>query len=452
MASALILAGVLASLAAQAQPRPLLLAEDGAWCWFGNPRALWSDGVLYFGYVRNADRRVALNAYQPETGSNTVLWASEMRERDDHDNPGLLELGDGRLLAIYAKHNNERRFYYRLSSNAKRTNWGPELVFANTTAGVTYANPYQLAGESGRVFNFMRNLNFNPTFTTSDSSATNWSAPRILIRTGSGGARPYVQYCSDYTHRIDLVYTDGHPSGVVANSLYHAFYREGAIYRSDGSLLKYLTNAPLLHDAGERGSVIYQYSTAVAREADQHIPGGRAWCWDVAYDSQGAPATVFSVQRTNVMGTNWYDDRIYYYYARWTGSTWQKRFIAHAGRPLYSSERDYAGGISLDPNNANVVYLSSNAAEPFNLSDTRKIKLRAGDRYEIFHGVTSDGGLTFKWQAVTANSTVDNLRPYVPRGRSSYANGLIWFAGAYHSYTSWNTAVYGLFSNAAVLK
>lgn len=450
LSAALLLLGGLAS---HAQLSPPLLAPDGVWCWFGNPRAVFKDGLLYFGYVRFSDGRVGLNTYDPQSQVSSNLWLSVMAQKDDHDNPALLPLSDGRMLAIYQKHGGEQRFYYRVTAGgntAAAADWGPELVFTSTTAGVTYANPYQLAAESGRIYSFMRNLNFNPTFVTSDPSGTNWSAPQILIRTGTGSSRPYVQYCSDFDRRIDVTYTDGHPDvAAVPTSLYHIYYRDGALYNSAGTFLKYLANAPLLHDSGERGSLIYQYSESPTNDPNAHIAFGRAWCWDVLYHTNGAPVAAFSVQRTNVMGGNWYDDRIYYYYARWTGTTWQKRFIAHAGRPLYNTQRHYAGGISLDPNNPDVVYLASNAADPFDLTTTTNVPLRANDRYEVFRGVTADGGLTFAWQPVTTNSTVDNLRPYVPR-RNSYPVGVIWYAGTYTTYTSWNTAVYGLFTTNLV--
>ncbi|MEO7298011.1 MAG: LamG-like jellyroll fold domain-containing protein [Verrucomicrobiota bacterium] len=420
------------------------LSSDGVWTWFNDPRALYHNGALYFGYVR-ADGKVALNSFNVTNGSSQLLWTSTWSEKDDHDNPGLLRLEDGRLLAIYAHHGSAAYFSYRTSLNTNpvaAADWGAEQTFTSS-GGVTYSNPYQLSSETGRVYNFMRNLNFNPTVTTSTNSGTNWSTPQILIKTGTGGIRPYVKYSSDYSNRVDFLYTDGHPRNLT-NSLYNAFYSGGAIYKTDGTFLKNFADIPLLHDSGERGSVIYQYSDAPSADPNVHIATGRAWCWELVYQSNGAPACVFSVQVDNVTGTNWFDDRIYYYYARWTGTNWQKRFIAQAGRPIYTPEDDYAGGLCIDPKNPNVIYISSNAANPFDLSNLTNVALRANERYELYRGVTTNGGLTFSWSTVTTNSAQDNLRPYIPRNSPSPT--VIWFAGNYTTYSSYNTAVVGLFS------
>jgi hypothetical protein len=434
----------------EAQTNLHTIAADGAWTWFNDPRALFHNGRLYVGHVRNGDGLGVLTAYDPVSGAAPVVWNTSWIEGDDHNNAGLLPLGDGRLMAFYARHSVVPNFAYRTSlttNPATAADWGNERLF-NTSGTVTYANPYQLSGEAGRIYNFNRNLNWNPTFTYSDDLGTNWAPPRILIQTGTGGTRPYVKYASDYGSRIDFLYTDGHPQ-TVANSLYHAYYQNGALYKTDGTLLKTLTNAPLLHDLGERGSVIYQYSAADSSSPDDHIPTGRAWCWEIVHQTNGSPTCVFTVQRDNVTGTDWSDHRIYYYYARWTGVEWQKRFVAHAGRPLYREEEDYAGGICVDPEDPNIIYISSNAAEPFNLLDTTNVTLRANARYELFRGVTTDNGLTFNWTPVTTNSTVDNLRPYVPRNHQG-APALIWFRGVYSAYNSYNCSVVALLTNAVV--
>ena len=437
-----------------AQTNFATLVSDGAWTWYNDPRALFQNGKLYFGFVRASDSKTALAAFDPQTGITTNLWLSGFTQLDDHNNPGLLAKQDGTLLAVYSRHISDQYFAYRrsLTTNpAASANWAAEQTIPNSGAGMTYANPFQLSAEGGKIYNFCRNLNFNPTIYTSTDGGSNWSAPQHFIQAGTGGSvRPYVKYASDYTNRIDFLYTDGHPRDV-ANSLYHLYYQGGAFYQTDGTLVKNYASLPLLHDSGERGSVIYQYSAAAQSDPNEWIPTGRAWCWETAYQSNGAPVSVFTVQRDLVTGaTSGIDDRIYYYYARWTGSAWQKRFIAHAGRPLYVAEDDYAGGICVDPQDPNVIYISSNAQNPFNLTDTTNVPLRANSRYEIWRGVTSDGGLTFAWTQITTNSPMDNLRPYIPR-RKGGEPCVIWFRGTYATYSSYSCAIVGLFTTVVPL-
>jgi hypothetical protein len=424
-----------------------VLASDGGWTWYNDPRAVYHNGILYFGYVR-ADAKTALSAFNPETGVTTDLWVSEFSQRDDHNNPGLLVKQDDTILAIYARHGSDQFFAYRLSNNTNPVapeDWSAELRIPNSGAGLTYANPFQLSAESGRIYNYCRNLNFNPTVYTSEDGGLTWSAPKLMLKNGTGGIRPYMKYASDYNKRVDFLYTDGHPRNV-NNSLYHLYYENGAFYRTDGTLVRTFDTLPILHDSGERGSVIYAYSNEATTDPNDHISTGRAWCWEVGYQTNGAPVALFTVQRDLVTGQNWSDDRIYYYYARWTGTEWQKRLIAHAGRPLYESEDDYAGGICADPEDPSVVYISSNALNPFNTEDLDNVPLKPANRYELYRGVTTDGGLTFTWTTVTSNSSKDNLRPYVPRHQGA-GESVIWFRGSYPTFTSYNCEVVGLFQN-----
>jgi hypothetical protein len=448
-AGTLLAAACLLAWSAAAQTNFAVLAQDGAWTWYNDSRAVFHNGLLYFGSVRFADGKSVLNVFDPRTGQTSNLWAGTRTERDDHDVPGLLPEQDGTLLAIYSRHATDQFFAFRRSLTthpASAADWGAEQTIPATGASLTYANPFQLSAEGGRIYNFARNLNYNPTVFISTNGGASWSAPQLFIQTGRGGTiRPYVKYSSDGARRIDFLYTDGHPRDV-ANSLYHLYYQEGAFYKTDGALVKSFASLPILHDAGERGSVIYQFSDAPQTDPNQWIPTGRAWCWEIAAQGNGAPVCVFGVQRHRVAGPEkGADDRIYYYYARWTGTNWQKRFIAHAGCPLYPAEDDYAGGICLDPKDPRVIYISSNAGDPFRLADTANVPLRDQQRYEIWRGLTADGGLTFSWQQITKDSAQDNLRPYVPR-RYGGEPCVLWFRGAYKAYTSFNASIVGLFT------
>lgn len=421
------------------------IAPDGAWTWFNDERAIVHRGSLFSGYVKR-NGQYGITRRDLTTGENhhMVVSTATSQQQDDHNNPSITPLPDGRLTILYSKHIAGTRFFQRTSLVPLPTtdaDWGTEVIVP-MPANNTYANTYRLTGESDAIYNFSRCINFNPTLSISTDLGASWGAPRQLVGTGSGNTRPYPRYCSNGTDRIDLIYTDGHPRDV-NNSVYHMFYRGGSFRKTDETLIDSLSNIPLDHDGGKRGSVIYQYSNdswGPDQGPDDWIPTGRGWTWDVQYGKDASPVAVFQVQRDNVTGTGWNHDRIYYYYARWTGTGWQKRFIAHAGRGIYSSEDDYGGGMTLDSEDPRIVYISTNAASPFILTDTTHVPLAPNDRYEIWRGFTADGGLTFSWTPVTENSQADNFRPIVPadNGRSEL---LLWFHGTYTSYTNFSTKV-----------
>jgi autotransporter-associated beta strand protein len=427
-----------ASKTAFAQTNFATLATDGGWCWFSDPRAIFHNGTLFFGCVRS-DGHSALNEFNLQTGTMTNLWISSLTEFDDHDVCGMQVRQDNTLLALWSRHGGDTFFSYRQSTSTNPVlpaDWSAEQT-ANTTSGETYCNPHQLSAESGKIYSFSRDLNYNPTVFTSSDNGNTWSAPTLMIKTGTGSTRPYVKYCSNYSNRIDILYTDAHPDNYTT-SLYELYYQSNAFYRTDGSFVTNFSQLPILHDSGQRGSVVYQYSDAASTNWDQWIQSTRAWCWEMACQTNGAPVCVFQAKGSTPLG-----DRIYYYYARWTGTNWQKKFIAQAGRPLYSSQPDYGGGIGLDPADINTVYFSSDAASPLDLTTTTNVAL--GAHYEIYKGVTTNGGLNFTWSAVTTNSTVDNCRPYVPR-RFGGEKCVLWWRGTYNTYTSFYTSIVGLFT------
>lgn len=429
------------------------VAPDGAWTWFNDERAIWHQGLLFVGYVLR-DGRYGVTRYHDGTDSagHAVVSTNASRQQNDHNNPSLTVLPDGSLLTVYSKHSSEPRFYHRRSLGplpAASDDWGPEMSHT-MPANNTYSNTFRLAGENDLILNFTRTINWNPTVTISTDDGATWGTPVHFINAGSGNTRPYPKYSSNDHDRVDLIYSDGHPRDV-NNSIYHLFYRDGFLRHTDGSTVRAFADLPLRFNEGERGAVVYPFSAAAwspEQGPDDWIPGARAWTWDVHLDTNGHPVCVFQVQLDNVTGTGWNHDRIYYYYARWTGSEWQRRFIAHGGRGLYQAEDDYGGGVAIDPDDPRVIYISTNAASPFALGDIQNVPLAVNERYEIWRGFTADGGLSFSWEPVTENSAADNLRPIVPKGHGMSHHAL-WFQGTYTSYTQFNTRVMGLFDPQA---
>jgi hypothetical protein len=150
---------------------------------------------------------------------------------------------------------------------------------------------------------------------------------------------------------------------------------------------------------------------------------------DLELDRDGRPCVVYSVQmntrplRPRPVGA---DHR--YRYARWTGNAWQDFELAHAGTETHDAPDDDCTGLgAIDPNDVDVVYISTNSdpvtGEPLvSRADRRR-------HWEIMRGRTHDGGRSWTWEAITRDSTTDNLRPLVPPG-STRASPVVWLRGA----------------------
>src|SRR5947199_8181810 len=66
-----------------AQTNFAVLTSDGAWTWYNDPRAVFHNGILYFGYVRNADGKSDLSVLDPQTCANTELFTSTRPQKYD---------------------------------------------------------------------------------------------------------------------------------------------------------------------------------------------------------------------------------------------------------------------------------------------------------------------------------------------------------------------------------
>jgi len=393
-----------------------VINPDGAWCWFQDERAVFAGSKLAVGSVsRSGD--VQVTVWDPQTGRAAIQTLHPQFERDDHDAPGLVLRQDGRLVAFYARHGGPKganRMYSRVTVRPHdASEWEPEQSFdAGVNEAFSYANPFQLAGERNRLYLFWRAKDYNPTWSASDDGGLTWSpgANHIYSRKGE---RPYVKYASNGRDTIHFAFTDGHPNRPYHNNLYHAYYRAGGLYRSDGTFVRKLAEGPITTAEATR---IYD---------GENSPTGEAWVWDLHLDRAGNPVVVYSTHPDPM------DHR--YRYARWNGKSWDDRQIAYAGKRLYDRERQYSGGICLDPDDINTIYLSSGVR----IEDG---KPNTSGHWELYRGATSDRGKTWRFEPLTRDSKVDNLRPIVPAGHPA-GRFVLWYRGVYRSYTDFETEV-----------
>ncbi len=422
----------------------ILLNDNGAWSWFGNERSVVDKdrGILLVGstssrqgaHGRSGDADVA--SLTLDTGRRTrVALATRPRGNDgngdDHNNPALLILEDGRYLAGYSEHfyDNKSRFRATTSANADPgdpNSWTPELNVTNGS-GVTYENLYQLSaertGEFGRIYNFTRTVGVDPNFLYSDDNGASWVYGGKLLEQPGALGRPYVNYTSNGVDEIHYINTEDHPrEGPRNNSIYHSTIKGGEVFDSFGAKL------------GDRGTPLSpQSGTRVFAGDTSNV----AWTSDIHLDDGGNPYIAFSVRSGASNAATNPDATLHYHYARFDGQQWHENRIAFAGSNL-SVHLNYTGNISLDPNNPNRVYISTDV-DP---ATGQPIADGTG-RHEIYRGTTADGGTTWSWEAITQNSTVDNLRPVVPDWDEDNT-AVVWFRGAYNNYIDYDSAIVGV--------
>ena len=420
------------------------LNDNGAWSWFMDERAIVDGGKLIVGSVRaigdyRNDRdpdwgNVEVSVYDLASGATGRTVLHRHLQQDDHDNPAFLALPDGRYLAMYTQHGVERRIYYAFSEPHNPLKWGTASTF-DTPGGpaqplrgnnVTYSNLFRLA--SGRILNLFRGVGLEPNYMYSDDTGRTWHYGGRVAHGTSNGYSPYLKYAFDGVGTIHFVMTENHPRNY-DNSLYHAFIRDGGIYLSNG------TRRAKLSETTETDVNAWDLTKVF-----QGDPDNVAWMSDLELDAQQRPYVVFSVQKDGrglPRGQGGFDHR--FDYGRWDGSAWRVHEIAYAGTRLYAGEDDYTGLASLDPNDPDLVYISTDAdpatgAPLVSHADGRR-------HHELFRGSTRDSGATWRWEPITANSTVDNLRPIVPRWKDA-RTALVWMRGTYrNNHGEWTTAV-----------
>ena len=73
-------------------------SSDGAWCWFGDPRAIFYGGAkkqTYIGWITK-DGSVMVSSYDHTTEIQQEKLIHANLQVDDHDNPSIFFLNDGR--------------------------------------------------------------------------------------------------------------------------------------------------------------------------------------------------------------------------------------------------------------------------------------------------------------------------------------------------------------------
>ncbi len=405
----------------------ITFTENGSWCWFQDERTIIHNSQLIFGSVADrygkngeeVDGNIEVTSYDLKT--NTHLGTFVLHEKlgaDDHNVPAILKLKDDRLLSVYSLHNGDSLIRYRISKDKNALDWEPEQTVRGTSV-VTYSNLHFLQSENdgkGRIYNFYRGKDRSPFYIFSDNQGESWQDGYNLITFEKKW--PYIKYASDGKSKIHFTTTESHPI-FWGCSIYHGYFENEKVYSSDGKIIRDLKDGPIQPTEATK---IFQGDTL-----------NNAWTIDLHLDRDELPYIVYSV-RKNI-------DHIQYRYARWDGYSWNDHFLAYAGRALYEIEKHYSGLVALDPDNPDIVYISTDADPETDvplISNVDNVR-----HYEIFKGTTTDVGETWEWVPVTQNSIQDNVRPIMPKGNDKF-KVVLWLRGSIKSYKDYNFDVVGI--------
>ncbi len=372
------------------------LTFDGAWCWFSDPRAVYYEGEYqrtYAGWI-DSHGDVIIASYDHQSGEIQSRVLEDGYQIDDHDNPALLFRPDGRLMVFFTKHGGDNpTLLFTMKEPEDLSAWKRAELFLNDkdfypelNSTNTYVNPVMLSEENNRIYLFWRGMDNKPNYSFSDDLGETWSMGRILINPDPlyPMRRPYVKVSSNGKDRIWFVFTDGHPRREPQNSIYCIYYEKGSLHKVTGEEIRQLGDEPV--HPGE-----------TSRVYDASVSGAKAWIWDVTQDEEDRPVLVYA---------RFPDDLNHIYsYSRWNGKKWESEDLVNSGSwfpetPEGETEREpnYSGGIVLDHEDPNTVYVSVTRDSVFEIEMmTRK---RKG-----------------KWttEAITTGSDKDNIRPFAIR-------------------------------------
>jgi hypothetical protein len=404
--------------------------SDGAWCWFQDERAV-VDTAKNKLIVGSANMQASVDVIIYNIGTKKVESTKRFNRldyTDDHNAPAVMVAASGNYIALWAHHYDKYNTHYSVYNGSS---WAAEKTFNwNTIPGgtdytIAYCNVYYLSKEK-RVFNFSRANDKAPNFLYSEDDGNTWKFGGQLTTNNSNTYnKGYYKYWGNGVDRIDMVFTEEHPRDQTT-SIYHGYIQGGKTYNTKGEVadedIYDRAHMPMF----DKFTKVFAHGTVV-----NGVTMGRCWEHDIARYEDGTVAILFKARANNSET----DHRNFY--ARYDGNGWKVTYIGKAGTKMYDSEQDYTGLGALNPDDPDRIYLCST----FNPGNDNTA---ASSRREIWRGTTQDHGATWKWEPVTANSSVDNFRPIVPQWKPG-KEAVLWFRGTYETAQIFTTKVVGTF-------
>lgn len=329
------------------------LVQDAMHTWWNGPEVAYHDGRLYYGHWTTR-ARPAVTMVDLATGESqtTLLSLAAANVNDDHNNPAVIVLNSGRILAAWSQHNGDSFAVTSVTPYA--------LDFAapvQTYDGVldTYVHLWQ--APTGEVYEFFRRIENDEDrvsmFRVSSDEGATWGTDTAWL--DAAAHRTYIRFVPNDTNpsRLDFFFNEGLPS-VTVNSLYHGYM----LIAADGTRTWHESDGTL---AGDDDDIPFGVA-----DFTEVYDGATSECWlQNCYVYDGLPAAVFQVYVAHSTANQ------EYHRAVWNGSAWSTEKICNAGTTavsdLLATGTNYAGGVCLDPRDSSIAY----ASREYSASDFR---------------------------------------------------------------------------------
>lgn len=410
-----------------------VVAEEGAWCWFADPRALHyeNDGgtinATYIGYI-DVHGNVKATQYDWIANRKSDVLIRSKFQPDDHNNPTFIVLPDERVMIFYTRHTDEKKIWYRISTKPGDITSLGEEKYLETEKNTTYPSPFIMSDDPNHIYLCWRGVGWHPTIArltmpdSNDNCSFDFGPKQIVNSTvQSSGCRPYAKYCSNGKDKIFISYTGTHPDNVNPNWL---FFNVIDINNGNGPILKdimdnqisIINNGPF--NVSQTDDFANQHPYMVVDKTSNI----RNWVWQVATDNNGNPVIAFThIDNAKTAHAYWY--------AKWTGSEWKRIKITDAGHAFHlnwnNTERCYSGGFAINPDNTNELYAS---VPVLNGSYNRD------GVFEIWKYTVAEDGTVSTPQIITNSSEKNNARPFIIPGSKNSPLRLVWMNGDYYHW------------------
>jgi hypothetical protein len=382
--------------------------DDAIWTWFNEPMSVYSSTYdsTYTAWIDSAGA-VWVGQWHHARREKTQIRLKTGLAANDHSNPAVCVLDNGKILICYSEHNGDS--WCRLSTAAGDIREFGAEVTVNTASTDAYAHVFQMGDTAGTIYWFFRRTvsgSERPIYfrTSTDDGAT-WSSVTSVVDQSS--QRPYFRIWQTSSTRLDFAVTTGQPNEAT-NSLYHFYMTVDAggtrtFLKSDATDI----TSSIPFDMSEL-TLVYDGST------------DECWVWDICNNSEG-------LRIAYVVFTNTNQDHEYFI-ATYSGGSWTSESVCDGGTTatadyLYATEANYSGGICLDPNDADQAYVSR--------------EYGSGDfRVERW----AKSGTWAKAADISGNTSSVNARPTATIGLSP--TQVYYWRGTYTSFTSYSTALH----------